>query len=166
MQVALTAAPKEGDICLDVCAAPGGKSLHLAELLHGTGLVEARDLTDYKVELIQDNIDRSELTNIRAVCHDATVLDESWIGKADIVLADLPCSGLGVLNKKNDLKYRMTPEQQQELVELQRRILDTVWQYVKPGGKLIYSTLYRPQSRKMWKLWIGFENAPVLLKKR
>ena len=72
MQVALTAAPKEGDICLDVCAAPGGKSLHLAELLHGTGLVEARDLTDYKVELIQDNIDRSELTNIRAVCHDVT----------------------------------------------------------------------------------------------
>lgn len=165
MQVALTAAPKEGDICLDVCAAPGGKSLHLAELLHGTGLVEARDLTDYKVELIQDNIDRSELTNIRAVCHDATVLDESWIGKADIVLADLPCSGLGVLNKKNDLKYRMTPEQQQELVELQHRILDTVWQYVKPGGKLIYSTCTVHKAENVETVDWFLKTHPFLLKK-
>ena len=165
MQVALTAAPKEGDICLDVCAAPGGKSLHLAELLHGTGLVEARDLTEYKVELIQDNIDRSELTNIRAVCHDATVLDESWIGKADIVLADLPCSGLGVLNKKNDLKYRMTPDQQQELVELQHKILDTVWQYVKPGGKLIYSTCTVHRAENVETVDWFLKTHPFLLKK-
>ena len=71
---------------------------------------------------------------------DAAVLDEDSIEKADVVLADLPCSGLGVLSKKTDLKYRMSREQQKELAELQRRILSTVWQYVKPGGTLIYST--------------------------
>lgn len=65
MKAALAADPKEGDNCIDVCAAPGGKSLHLAELLHGTGMVEARDLTEYKVGLIQDNIDRTGAKNIQ-----------------------------------------------------------------------------------------------------
>lgn len=140
MYVAEKADPKDGDVVLDVCAAPGGKALHVAEKLHGTGLVEARDVSDHKVALIEDNILRSGLANIRAVCADAMVKDETWIEKADIVIADLPCSGLGVLGKKTDLKYRMSREQQQELVKLQREILGTVWQYVKPGGKLIYST--------------------------
>ncbi len=140
MYVAEWASPKEGDFVLDVCASPGGKALHAAEKLHGTGLVEARDISEYKVSLIEDNILRSGLTNIRAVCADAAVKDEALIEKADIVIADLPCSGLGVLGKKTDLKYRMSREQQEELVKLQRQILGTVWQYVKPGGKLIYST--------------------------
>lgn len=140
MLAAQKAGPKEGDYCIDVCAAPGGKSLHMAELMKGTGMVEARDLTEYKVQMIQDNIARSGMENIRAVQWDATVTDSASIGKADVVLADLPCSGLGVLNKKRDLKYRMTPEQQGELVVLQRQILKTVQQYVKPGGTLVYST--------------------------
>jgi 16S rRNA (cytosine967-C5)-methyltransferase len=140
MYVTETADPKEGDFVLDVCAAPGGKSLHMAEKLHGTGMVEARDLTEYKVSLIEDNIFRSGLSNIRAVCADATVPDASVMEKADIVIADLPCSGLGVLSKKTDLKYRMSEAQQKELIQLQRQILSTVWQYVKPGGTLVYST--------------------------
>lgn len=140
MLAALKADPRPGDYCIDVCAAPGGKSLHLADLLGGTGMVEARDLTEYKVGLIEENIVRSGMRNIRAVQMDAVSLDEASIEKADVVLADLPCSGLGVLNKKNDLKYRMSLEQQRELVLLQRKILETVWQYVKPGGTLIYST--------------------------
>ena len=140
MMAALMAGPKQGDYCIDICAAPGGKSIHLAELMQGTGMVEARDLTDYKVGLIKENIDRIGTQNIRAVRMDAAVLDEDSIEKADVVLADLPCSGLGVLSKKTDLKYRMSREQQKELAELQRRILSTVWQYVKPGGTLIYST--------------------------
>ncbi len=72
--------------------------------------------------------------------HDACVLDESLVEKADVVLADLPCSGLGVLGKKKDIRYRITKEAMEELTELQRRILDVVWRYVKPGGVLIYST--------------------------
>lgn len=140
MMAAKMAAVKDGDYCIDVCAAPGGKSLHLADLLHGTGMVEARDLTEYKVGLIEENMERTKVMNMKAVQMDATVLDEGSIEKADVVMADLPCSGLGVLNKKNDLKYRMSEEQQEELVKLQRSILSTVWQYVKPGGTLIYST--------------------------
>ena len=107
MQVALWSGVKEGDQVLDVCAAPGGKSIHIAELLNGTGHVEARDLTEYKVDLLRDNIERSGLTNIEAVCQDATVYDPDKKKSADIVIADLPCSGLGVLGKKPDLRYKM-----------------------------------------------------------
>lgn len=140
MMVAEAADVKENQYVIDVCAAPGGKSMHLAEKLNGTGMVEARDLTDYKVSMIEENIARHELSNMKAVCMDATVYDAKSCGKADVLLCDLPCSGLGVLGKKTDIRYKMSKEQQQELVKLQRRILDTVHAYVKPGGTLLYST--------------------------
>lgn len=138
--VGRAADPAPGDVILDVCGAPGGKSLHLADLLKGTGHVEVRDLTEYKVRLIQDNIDRSGFRNIEARVWDALELDEESVGKADIVIADLPCSGLGIIGKKPDIKHKMTPEKLAELAVLQREILSVVHQYVKPGGKLIYST--------------------------
>lgn len=138
--VGKAACPRPGDYVLDVCGAPGGKSLHIADLLQGTGHVEVRDLTDHKIQLIQENIDRTGYLNIKARVWDALILDESLAGKADIVIADLPCSGLGVLSKKPDIKQKMTPELLKELSALQRRILGVVQQYVKPGGTLIYST--------------------------
>lgn len=131
---------EEQILVLDVCAAPGGKSLHMAEKLGAHGKVVSRDLTEYKVSLIRDNIERLNYKNIVAEAFDASVLDESMIEKADVVLADLPCSGLGIMGKKRDIKYRMTPELLKELEELQKQILEMVWQYVKPGGILIYST--------------------------
>ncbi len=131
---------KAGDRCIDVCAAPGGKSLYLAEKAGETGGVDARDLTDYKAEMIRDNAERLGVTNVTVSVKDACVYDEASKEKADVLLADLPCSGLGVLSKKTDLKYRMSKEQQQELQELQRKILSTVEAYVKPGGILVYST--------------------------
>ncbi|NBK92207.1 16S rRNA (cytosine(967)-C(5))-methyltransferase RsmB [bacterium 1XD21-13] len=134
------AEPEEGSLCIDVCAAPGGKSLHLAEKLHGTGCVEARDLTDYKVDLIRENSKRAGAENLKAMRWDACICHEESKEAADLVLADLPCSGLGVLGKKTDLKYRMNREQQKELAALQRQILEVVQAYVKPGGILIYST--------------------------
>lgn len=140
MMVAEWAKVSEGDYVIDVCAAPGGKSTHVAELLNGTGMVEARDLTEYKVSLIEDNILRHELTNMKAVCMDATVFDEGSVDKADVLICDLPCSGLGVLAKKTDIRYKMSKEQQEELVQLQRDILSAVHSYVKPGGILVYST--------------------------
>lgn len=166
MKAALMADPREGDYCIDVCAAPGGKSLHLADLMHGTGMVEARDLTEYKVGLIEENIERTAAQNIRAVQMDATVLDEASVEKADVVLADIPCSGLGVLSKKTDLKYHMTQEQQAELVELQRKILSTVWQYVKPGGTLVYSTctVHKEENEKNVEWFL--ENCPFILKEQ
>lgn len=114
--------------------------MHIAERLNGMGKVIARDLSEYKVSLIRDNIERMGYTNIEAQVMDAQLLDQEMIGKADLVLADLPCSGLGSIGKKRDIKYRAKEEALEELTMLQRRILDTVWQYVKPGGVLIYST--------------------------
>ena len=140
MLVSELASPEPGDYVLDVCAAPGGKSLHMAELLKGTGMVEARDLTPYKVGLIQENIDRCRLGNIKAVQADAREFYPEDENKADIVLADLPCSGLGTLGKKTDIKYRINREALKELAALQREILNTVSRYVKPGGTLMYST--------------------------
>ncbi len=140
MMVAHSAGIRQGDHVIDVCAAPGGKSLHAAELLAGTGLVEARDLSDHKVSLLEENIKRMGLANIRAEKWDATILKEESIGQADVVICDAPCSGLGVVAKKPDIKYHMTKETQKELAILQRQILDVVCAYVKAGGTLIYST--------------------------
>ena len=140
MLVSELAGPKEGDYVIDVCAAPGGKSLHMAEKLNGSGHVEARDLTEYKVGLIQENIERTGLSNVEAVQQDALTFDETSVGKADIVPADLPCSGLGVLAKKTDLKYKATKEGADSLAKLQREMLKNVQAYVKDEGKLVYST--------------------------
>ncbi len=140
MMVAEYADPKEGDVVVDVCAAPGGKSIHIAEKLNGTGMVFARDLTEYKVSLIEENIARHQLANIKAQQQDALVLDESMIGKADIVVADLPCSGLGVMRKKTDIKYKMDEAKQKDLEKLQREMLAVVHKYVRAGGTLLYST--------------------------
>lgn len=140
IQVAESAGIQKGDYVIDVCAAPGGKALHAAQLLEGSGHVEARDLTEAKTALIRENIGRLGFTNIEAVQQDATVYDAASEEKADVLLADLPCSGLGVLAKKTDLKYKMTPETERELVQLQREILTAVHSYVKPGGTLLYST--------------------------
>ena len=140
MLVSELAGPKEGDYVIDICAAPGGKSLHMAEKLNGSGHVEARDLTEYKVGLIQENIERTGLSNVEAVQQDALIFDETSVGKADIVLADLPCSGLGVLAKKTDLKYKATKEGTDSLAKLQREMLKNVQAYVKDEGKLVYST--------------------------
>lgn len=140
IQVAESAGIKRGDYVIDVCAAPGGKALHAAQILAGSGHVEARDLTESKVELLRENIGRMGFTNVEAVRQDATVYHAASEGKADILIADLPCSGLGVLAKKTDLKYKMTEETEKELVRLQRQILEAVHSYVRPGGTLMYST--------------------------
>lgn len=135
------AAERAGEfLVVDVCAAPGGKSMHLAEKLGNRGKVISRDVSEYKAALLRDNIERTGLTNVEVQVHDACILDESLTEKADVVLADLPCSGLGVIGKKRDIKYRITKEAVSELVKLQRQILDVVWRYVKPGGVLVYST--------------------------
>lgn len=140
MMAAEACGVKEGDCILDVCAAPGGKSMHLADKLHGTGRVEARDLTDYKVGLIEENRKRCKVDNLFVKRWDALEFDDTMEAAADVVVADLPCSGLGVVGRKNDLKYKSNLKGQEELAVLQRRILGVVSSYVKPGGVLLYST--------------------------
>ena len=163
MLVAEVAAPNWGDKCIDVCAAPGGKSLHIADKLMGSGYVEARDVSEYKVKLMQENIERQNAINIRAVLKDATVRDEASVQKADIVIADLPCSGLGVIGKKQDIKYKMSEKQQQDIVKLQRKILSVVWEYVKPGGILVYSTCTIGADENQYNIKWFLENFPFRL---
>ncbi len=147
MLVCEVAGITEQDFLIDVCAAPGGKALHAAQT---ADQVLARDLTEYKIKLIEENRIRMGFQNVTAQVWDATVPDESLVGRADVVIADLPCSGLGVLGKKADLKYKLTQNQHKELIELQRLILDKVEKYVKPGGILIYSTctIYRGENEE------------------
>jgi len=114
--------------------------MHLSDLLGDTGMVEARDLTEYKIGLIEDNIYRNNKANVRAKQWDATMFDPAVEEKADVVIADLPCSGLGVIGRKKDIKYRMDEGSLSELAKLQREILSVVHRYVKPGGILVYST--------------------------
>ena len=131
---------KEGSHVIDVCGAPGGKSLHIAELLNGTGMVEVRDLSESKIALVEDNIRRSGLFNIEARVQDALEFDRDSEETADLLIADLPCSGLGIMGRKPDIRYNMTREQTLALAGLQREILSVVWRYVKPGGTMVYST--------------------------
>ena len=140
MLAAAAAGIAGGETIIDVCAAPGGKSMHMADLLHESGHVSARDLTEAKVIRIQENLLRTGLTNVSAEVKDALEFYPEDEAKADIVMADLPCSGLGVMGRKADIKRSVTPEKIAALAALQREILTVVQRYVKPGGVLIYST--------------------------
>ena len=163
MLVCEIAAPNWGDYCIDVCAAPGGKSLHLADRLKGSGYVEARDISEHKVERMEENIDRLNIINMQAAIKDATEFDQKSFHKADIVLCDVPCSGLGVIGKKQDIKYKMNPTRQEELVRIQRRILGVSQNYVKPGGVLIFSTCTIGVDENQMNLKYFLENYPFSL---
>lgn len=137
MMVCERAGIRKGDKVLDVCAAPGGKSLHAVSK---GAVVEARDVTQAKVDRIEENIERLRAENIVTKVSDATVFDENCEEKFDIVIADVPCSGFGVMGKKPDIKKNVTEEGLGSLTELQRSITDVVSRYVKHGGVLMYST--------------------------
>ncbi len=130
----------EGDTVIDVCAAPGGKSINAGISVGKSGKVYSRDVSDYKAGLIEDNIKRLGIDNIVVQVHDALEKDTSMVGKADVVIADLPCSGLGIIGRKPDIKYNTDKDKLDSLVKLQREILSVVYDYVKPGGVLMYST--------------------------
>ena len=130
----------QGDLIIDVCAAPGGKSTHFAQKLQNTGCVIARDLQESKLDLIKENFERLGLTNCKIESYDASVLDENLIDQADIVVVDAPCSGLGIIRRKPDIKYNKSPEGLKDLELIQSNILEVSSKYVKQGGKLIYST--------------------------
>lgn len=131
---------KEGEKVLDLCAAPGGKTTHIAELLGNTGEVVAFDLHENKLSLIEDNAKRLGLSNIVCKAMDATKLNSEYICYGDKVLIDVPCSGLGIIRKKPEIKWNKSRQDLRDLVEVQRKIMENAWQYLKPGGILLYST--------------------------
>lgn len=127
------------DFVMDICAAPGGKTTAAAEFAQ-QGHVLSMDIAEEKLELIEENVERLKLANVDIRCQDATEYMQEQEKKADVVIADLPCSGLGIMGRKNDIKYRVTEEQIESLVELQHTILQNACRYVKAGGTLLYST--------------------------
>ncbi len=131
---------RQGDTVLDICAAPGGKTLLAAEYAGAGGSVKARDMTEKKIARIAENVERMKLENVSMEVWDATVFDEKAAESADVVLADVPCSGLGVMGKKRDIKYRQDKEAVAELNALQKAIVRQAASYVKKGGILLYST--------------------------
>ena len=133
---------KPGDTVIDVCAAPGGKSLATAELMANQGRIISNDIYEHKLSLIEKEAARLGVDIIETRCGDSTVADESLAGIADAVLADVPCSGLGVIARKPEIKYKegITKAELDELTDRQARILAAASTYVKPGGTLVYST--------------------------
>ncbi len=131
---------KEGMTVIDICAAPGGKACFAAELMKNTGRVYAFDISPEKTLKIEENTARLGLKNVDVSVKDASVFDEGLKGTADLVIADLPCSGLGVMNRKVDIKYRITGDDIKTLSKLQRDILDNACRYARAGGRLLYST--------------------------
>ena len=132
--------PKKGDRILDICAAPGGKTLLYADSLCGTGFISSRDISREKTDLIKENVSRCGFENITVSEADASIFDKKSEEAFDIVIADLPCSGLGVAAKKPDIKKNITPETITGLRDLQRKILANAVRYLKKGGRLVYST--------------------------
>lgn len=132
--------PQPGNIIFDLCAAPGGKATHLAALGGETCRVYAFDIYAHKLKLIEENAVRLGLKNIKVVLQDAEKIGSLYTDKADCVLVDAPCSGLGILRHKPDLRWRKRPEDIKPLPALQRRILESAAQCVKLGGTLVYST--------------------------
>ncbi|MBR6667586.1 MAG: 16S rRNA (cytosine(967)-C(5))-methyltransferase RsmB [Clostridia bacterium] len=140
MMAAMAVEPKKGMQILDCCAAPGGKSCLMAEMMGGSGRVQAWELHEHRTELITAQVKRLGLENVRPMTRDASVRRPDLEGTMDAVLLDAPCSGLGVMADKPDVKYRVTPESVEEIVRTQRQLLDAVAPYVKKGGTLVYST--------------------------
>jgi 16S rRNA (cytosine967-C5)-methyltransferase len=125
---------------IDVCAAPGGKAVQAAQRMNGTGRVIACDISEKKVQLIRDNAARTGCSNIEARVCDATEFHEEYEALADVVIADLPCSGIGTISHKPDIKNRLSHGDVEALADIQQRILGNVCRYVKPGGQLVFST--------------------------
>ena len=130
--------PKDSAV-LDCCAAPGGKSFAAAIAMGGTGTIRSCDVHSHKTALIENGAERLGFGNITAYCADATVLRPEWENAMDAVIADVPCSGYGIIRKKPDIRYK-DPASMKDLPKLQLQILKNQARYVKPGGLLLYST--------------------------
>ena len=137
--VAIAAAPQCGDRVLDVCAAPGGKSFAMAIDMEDKGEILSCDIHPFKVRRMEESARRLGITCVRAMLADAREEHAGWKEQADLVVADVPCSGLGIIRKKPDIRYK-DPKELAKLPELQRQILNSAAACVRPGGVLIYST--------------------------
>jgi 16S rRNA (cytosine967-C5)-methyltransferase len=140
--------PQPGETIVDACAAPGGKTTHIAELMGDMGTIWACDRTESRLKKVRQNVDRLGLQSVRIHPGDSRNVPQ-FVGQCDRVLLDAPCSGLGTLHRRADLRWRQTPETAQELAILQRELLESAATWVKPGGILVYATctLHPPENQ-------------------
>ncbi|MBW4694113.1 MAG: 16S rRNA (cytosine(967)-C(5))-methyltransferase [Lyngbya sp. HA4199-MV5] len=131
--------PKPGDIVVDACAAPGGKTMHLAELMQDQGVIWACDRAASRLRKLKQNADRLGVRSLQLCEGDSRNLPQ-FIGQCDRVLVDAPCSGLGTLHRHADARWRQTPETVQQLTQLQAELLEQAASWVKPSGMLVYAT--------------------------
>lgn len=132
-------APKKGASVLDICAAPGGKSTYIAQLMQNDGEIYSSDIYEHKIKLISENAKRLGIDIIKPCISDATAENKAYFDKFDFVLADLPCSGLGIVNKKPEIKYSVTQNDISNLADMGLEILNNCAKYVKKGGTLVFS---------------------------
>jgi 16S rRNA (cytosine967-C5)-methyltransferase len=130
--------PQPREVIIDACAAPGGKTTHIAELMGDEGIIWASDRSSNRLKKVKENQERLQLKSIRIVAQDSR--DNPPEGAADRVLLDAPCSGLGTLHKRPDIRWRQNPHKIGELVLLQQQLLTNCASWVKPKGILVYST--------------------------
>ena len=138
--ISIVLEPQKGQNILDCCSAPGGKTTYIAELINDKGNIEAWDIHEHRVKLVQENAKRLGITCINAKVQDAIIYNEENKDKYDKILLDVPCLGLGVLKRKPDIKWTRNKEDIEEISKLQMQILDTCSKYLKKGGELVYST--------------------------
>lgn len=132
--------PEQAEFIIDVCSAPGGKSTHIGQLMNNKGKILSRDIHEHKLNLIKENSERLGVTIIQTEEYNALTLDESLLESADKVLVDAPCSGLGIIRRKPEIRYFKEAKDIVELSKLQTQILNVSSKYVKIGGVLVYST--------------------------
>ena len=132
--------PRPGEFVLDACSAPGGKATHIAQLMDNKGTVLARDIHEHKIKLIEQSALRLGIDIIKTEMHDALIPDAQTRNKADRVLLDAPCTGLGIIRRKPDIKWGRESSDTAEITSLQRKMIAAASESVKPGGVLVYST--------------------------
>lgn len=153
-------------IVFDMCSAPGGKATHIAEIMENTGEVIASDLHQSKLSLIEENANRLGITNIHCKVMDAAVFNEELVNKAHRILIDVPCSGIGIIKKKPEIKWNKAEQSMKSLIEIQRNIMTNASKYLKSQGVLVYSTctLNKEENEKNIK-WFLNNNKNFVLEK-
>ena len=143
--------PKPNELVLDACSSPGGKTTYMAELMENKGEIIAWDLHPHRVQLVEENAKRLNIHIIKTECQDAMVYKKEYTEKFDKILLDVPCLGIGVLKRKPDIKWKRKPEDIEEIMQIQQKILETCSKYLKAKGQMVYSTcsIFREENDKV-----------------
>ena len=132
--------PSKNDIVLDACSAPGGKTTYMAEIMQNQGKIDAWDIYEHRIKLVEQTAKRLGISIIKTSVNDATKMKQNYIEKYDKILLDVPCLGIGVLKRKPDIKWKRVQQDIQEINKMQRQILEICAKYLKKGGEMVYST--------------------------